>query len=203
MWEILILKWFLLLKILVTMIIGIGLYKLGIGFFFITKTITSWSLTMTITNGHLINNYALEWPFLIIMCWNDESLGSFWFWSFFGNNLKATGIVFMLLWLCASWSLVNVFFISIFFPTFGSFMRYLFCNSFALKQYECAFFVSNAQCLSHSFVLVSFLLITIWNCLILIITFIRCQLASKKCAFMGETFYVFVVVCITPSTSFC
>ncbi len=63
MWEILILKWFLLLKISMTMIIRTGLYKSDIGFFFVTKTITPWSSTMTITNGCLINNYAWEWPF--------------------------------------------------------------------------------------------------------------------------------------------
>jgi len=40
------------------MIIGTSLYKPSIGFFFIIKMITSWSLTMTITNGHLVNNYA-------------------------------------------------------------------------------------------------------------------------------------------------
>ncbi len=40
---------------------------------------------MTITNYHLVNNYAPELPFLTIMCHNDQSLGSF-FSSFFGNG---------------------------------------------------------------------------------------------------------------------
>jgi hypothetical protein len=40
---------------------------------------------------------------------------------------------------------------------------FLFCSSFALKWYECAFFLSNAHCLSHSFVLASPLLMTIWD----------------------------------------
>ncbi len=111
MWEILILKWFLLLKISMTMIIRTGLYKSDIGFFFVTKTITPWSSTMTITNGCMINNYILEWPFLTIMCWNDESLDNFCFWSFFGNDWKATRIIFMPLWLCTLRSLLNVFFV--------------------------------------------------------------------------------------------
>jgi hypothetical protein len=80
---------------------------------------------------------------------------------------------------------------------------FLFCSSFALKWYECAFFLSNAHCLSHSFVLASFLLMTISDCLILVVTFIGCRFASKKCAFTGETLCVFVVVCLTPSASFC
>jgi hypothetical protein len=46
-------------KILVMMIIGTGLYGPRIGFFFITKTITPWLLTMTITNGRLVDNYVL------------------------------------------------------------------------------------------------------------------------------------------------
>jgi hypothetical protein len=35
----------------ILMIIGIGLYSLGIGFFFVIKMITPWLSTMTITNG--------------------------------------------------------------------------------------------------------------------------------------------------------
>jgi hypothetical protein len=42
----------------ILMIIGIGLYKPGMGFFFIIKMITPWSSTMTITNGRPVNNYA-------------------------------------------------------------------------------------------------------------------------------------------------
>jgi hypothetical protein len=44
------------------MIFGTSLRRPSIGCFFVTKTITSWSLTMTIINGHLVNNYVLEWP---------------------------------------------------------------------------------------------------------------------------------------------
>jgi len=44
----------------VMMIIGTGLYRPGRGFFLVTKTITSWATTMTMTNGHLVDNYALE-----------------------------------------------------------------------------------------------------------------------------------------------
>jgi hypothetical protein len=46
--------------ILVTMIVGTGLYRPGRGLFWSLKTIPSWSFTMTITNGHLVDNYALE-----------------------------------------------------------------------------------------------------------------------------------------------
>jgi hypothetical protein len=42
----------------ILMIIGIGLYRLGIGFFFVIMMITPWLLTMTITNSRMINNYA-------------------------------------------------------------------------------------------------------------------------------------------------
>jgi hypothetical protein len=125
------------------------------------------------------------------------------FWSFFGNDLKATRIIFMLSWLCASWSLVNAFFFLVFFPLLEVLWGFLFCSSFALKQYECAFFIFNAHYLSHFFILASLLLMTIWNCLIPIITFIECWFILKKCAFTNETLYVFVVVCIMPSTSFC
>jgi hypothetical protein len=44
--------------ILVTMIVGTGLYRPGRGLFLVTQTIPSWSFTMTITNGHLVDNYA-------------------------------------------------------------------------------------------------------------------------------------------------
>jgi hypothetical protein len=44
--------------ILLTMIVGTGLHRPGRGFFL--SLITSWSFTMTITNGHLVDNYALE-----------------------------------------------------------------------------------------------------------------------------------------------
>lgn len=47
-------------KIPMMMIIGTSLYRPSIRFFFITKTITPWSLTLTITNGHLVDNYVLE-----------------------------------------------------------------------------------------------------------------------------------------------
>jgi hypothetical protein len=46
------------LKFVVTMIIGTSLCRPSIGFFFVIKTITTQSLTMTIINGHLINNYV-------------------------------------------------------------------------------------------------------------------------------------------------
>jgi hypothetical protein len=46
--------------ILGTMLVGTGLCRPGRGVFFVTKTITSWSLTMTITNGHLADNYVPE-----------------------------------------------------------------------------------------------------------------------------------------------
>jgi hypothetical protein len=88
MQEILILKWFFMLKIPMMMIIGTGLYRPSIGFFFITKTITPWSSIIKITNGCLIENYVLEWSFLTIMCWNYESLGIFFgvnFWQWFEN----------------------------------------------------------------------------------------------------------------------
>jgi hypothetical protein len=42
------------------MIIGICLYKPGIGSSFVTKTVTPWLSTITIINGCLVNNYALE-----------------------------------------------------------------------------------------------------------------------------------------------
>jgi hypothetical protein len=45
-------------KIPMMMIIETSLYRPSIGFFLITKTITPRSLTMTITNGRLVNNYA-------------------------------------------------------------------------------------------------------------------------------------------------
>jgi hypothetical protein len=89
MWEILILKWFLLLKSPMTTIIKTGLYRPRIGFFFITKTITPWSSTMTITNGRPIDNYALEWLFLTIMCQNDESLNNFWFFVIFLQQFES------------------------------------------------------------------------------------------------------------------
>jgi hypothetical protein len=66
------------------MIIETSLYKPCIEFVFIIKTITPWSSTMTITNGRLVDNYALGWPFLTIMCQSDWSSCSF-FSSFFGN----------------------------------------------------------------------------------------------------------------------
>jgi hypothetical protein len=42
------------------MIIEIGLRRPGIGFFFVTNTITPWLSTMTITNGRMVDNYVLE-----------------------------------------------------------------------------------------------------------------------------------------------
>lgn len=53
-----------------TMIIKISLCRTNIGSFFVTKIITPWSSTMIVTNGHLVDNYALEWPLLTIMCQN-------------------------------------------------------------------------------------------------------------------------------------
>ncbi len=50
------------LKISMMMIIGTSLCRPSIGSFFVTKTITPWLLIMTIMNGHLVNNYAPEWP---------------------------------------------------------------------------------------------------------------------------------------------
>jgi hypothetical protein len=51
---------FWICQILVTMIIGTSLCRLGIRSFFVTKTITPWSSTMTIINRHMVNNYVLE-----------------------------------------------------------------------------------------------------------------------------------------------
>jgi len=68
------------------MIIGTRSCILGIGSFFVTKTITLWLSTMTITNGHMINNYASKWPFLTIMCRNDGSLGKKKIVIFFGDG---------------------------------------------------------------------------------------------------------------------
>jgi hypothetical protein len=65
------------------MIIGIDLYKSGIGLFFVINTVISWSSIMTIINGHLVDNYASKGPFLIIMRQNDENLGNFYFLIFF------------------------------------------------------------------------------------------------------------------------
>jgi hypothetical protein len=44
--------------ILMMMIIGIDLYKLGAGLFFIIKMVISWSSIMTIINGRLVDNYT-------------------------------------------------------------------------------------------------------------------------------------------------
>jgi hypothetical protein len=140
----------------------------------------------------IFNNYVLKW-------WK---FGFLLFGPFLGNDLKATRIVFMSSSLCALQSLVNAFFVLVFLPFLEVLWSFLFCSSFALKWYECAFFISNVHYLSHSFILASLLLMTIWKCLIPIVTFIECQLISKKCAFTDETLCVFVVVCITPSTSF-
>jgi len=65
-------------QIQVTMIIGTGLCRLGIRSFLVTKTITPWSSTMKIINGHMVNNYVPEWPKLTNMHGNDENFGSFW-----------------------------------------------------------------------------------------------------------------------------
>jgi hypothetical protein len=46
------------LKIPMTMIIGTSLCRPSVGSFFVTKTITPWSSTMTIINGRMVNNYA-------------------------------------------------------------------------------------------------------------------------------------------------
>jgi len=54
-------KLLVVLKVLVTMIIGTSLCRLSIGSFLVTKTITSWSSTMTIINVHLVKNYAPKW----------------------------------------------------------------------------------------------------------------------------------------------
>jgi len=67
------------------MIIGISLCRPSIGSFFTTKTITTLSSTMTITNGFLVDNYVPKSPFMAIMCQNDGSLRTF-FSSFFGNG---------------------------------------------------------------------------------------------------------------------
>ncbi len=42
------------------MIIKIGLYGPGMGFFFTTNTITPWLSTTTITNCRMVDNYMLE-----------------------------------------------------------------------------------------------------------------------------------------------
>lgn len=134
------------------------------------------------------------------------TLQSFWesVGEIFCSDSKATRIVFPPSWLCASRSLANCLScLSFFFPLLLEVLwGFLFCSSFALKWYECAFFLSNAHCLSHSFVLASPLL-SQFETLIPIITSIGCRFASKKCAFTGETLCVFVVVCLTPSASFC
>jgi len=204
MWEILILKWFLLLKISMTMIIKTHLYKSDIGFFFVTKTITPWSSTMTITNGCLINNYALEWPFFNNYVLEWWKFGQFLFLVIFLAMIQKLRGSFSCRCDCAPHNFYWMFFLSKFFPPLLEVLwGFLFCNSFALKQYECAFFVFNPHYLSHFFVLASLLLMTIWDCLIPIITFIECRFASKKCTFTGKTFYVFVLVYITPFKYFC
>lgn len=43
------------------MTIGIGLCRPFISFYFVTKIITSWLLTMTIINGCPVNNYVPKW----------------------------------------------------------------------------------------------------------------------------------------------
>jgi hypothetical protein len=43
---------------LMMMTIGIGLCRPIISFYFVTKIITSWLLTMTIINGCPVNNYV-------------------------------------------------------------------------------------------------------------------------------------------------
>jgi hypothetical protein len=68
------------------MIIGIDLYKSGIGLFFVINTVISWSSIMAIINGHLVDNYSSKGPFLIIMRQNDENLGNFYFLIFFDEG---------------------------------------------------------------------------------------------------------------------
>jgi hypothetical protein len=46
--------------ILVTMIVGTDLYRPGRGFFLSLRQLHYHQLTMTIANGHLVDNYALE-----------------------------------------------------------------------------------------------------------------------------------------------
>jgi len=204
MWEILILKWFLLLKISMTMIIRTHLYKSDIWFFFVITTITPWSSTMTITNGCLINNYALEWPFFNNYVLEWWKFGQFLFLVIFLAMIRKLQGSFSCRCDCAPCDLYWMFFLSKFFPPLLEVLwDFLFCISFALKQYECAFFVFNPHYLFHFFVFVSLLLMTIWNCLIPIITFIECRFASKKCTFTGKTFYVFVLVYIMPFKYFC
>ncbi len=68
------------------MIIGTGLYRPSIGFLFITKMITPWSLTMTITNVTWLTITHQNDHFFTIMHQNDGSFGSFFFMSFFGDG---------------------------------------------------------------------------------------------------------------------
>lgn len=98
-----------------------------------------------------------------------------------------------------------LFSLSFFFPYFWKFYE-VFCFVVCLHWSDMSVHSSSLTrtvCLSHSFVLASLLLMTIWDCLIPITTFIGCRFASKKCAFTGETLCVSVVVCLTPSASFC
>lgn len=66
-------------KILVTMIIGIGLYRPSIRFFFITKMI----YTMVVDHDHykwlLGQQLCVKMTFFTIMCQNYGSLGKFFF----------------------------------------------------------------------------------------------------------------------------
>jgi hypothetical protein len=82
---------------LMMMTIGIGLCRPFISFYFVTKIITSWLLTMTIINGCPINNYvpkwskfdnyALEWWkfgfFFFVLFWKVVALANIVWWTRF------------------------------------------------------------------------------------------------------------------------
>jgi hypothetical protein len=61
--------------------------------------ITPWLSTMTIINGCMVDNYALEWPFLTIMRRNDESSDIYFFHHFLAMvaaTIRTWGIQYVL-----------------------------------------------------------------------------------------------------------
>ncbi len=86
--------------------------------------------------------------------------GQFLFFSsFFGNNSKVTRIIFVSSWLCASQSLANAFFVSIFFGHFWKFYK-VFCFVVHLHWNDMSVHSSSLTC--TVFLIISFSLPFCW-----------------------------------------
>jgi len=135
------------------------------------------------------------------------TLQSFWesVGEIFCSDSKATRIVFAPSWLCASRSLANCLScLSFFFPPYFWKFYEVFC--FVVRLHWSDMSVHSSSLMRTVSLILSFSLPLCWwqfETLIPIITSIGCRFASKKRAFTGETLCVFVVVCLTPSASFC